>query len=39
VLFNHYALLRTTEQLLGIKTYLGHARDASSRSMRPAFHL
>jgi phosphatidylinositol-3-phosphatase len=39
VLFNHYALLKTTEQLLGIKTYLGHARDTSSRSMRPAFHL
>ena len=39
VLFNHYALLKTTEQLLGITTYLGHARDASSRSMRSAFHL
>ena len=39
VLFNHYALLKTTEQLLGITAYLGHARDASSRSMRSAFHL
>jgi phosphatidylinositol-3-phosphatase len=39
VLFNHYALLKTTEQLLGITTYLGHARDAGSRSMRSAFHL
>ena len=38
-LFNHYALLKTTEQLLGITTYLGHARDASSHSMRSAFHL
>jgi phospholipase C len=36
-LFNHYALLRTTEQLLGIKQYLGHARQ--SRSMRTAFRL
>jgi phospholipase C len=36
-LFNHYALLKTTEQLLGIKQYLGHARE--SRSMRTAFHL
>jgi phospholipase C len=39
LLFNHYALLKTTEQLLGIKTFLGHARDRTSRSMRPAFHL
>lgn len=39
VLFNHYALLKTTEQLLGIKTYLAHANDPSSRSMRAAFHL
>ena len=38
-LFNHYALLRTTEQLLGITTFLGHARDATSRGMRAAFHL
>jgi hypothetical protein len=38
-LFNHYSLLRTTEQLLGISRYLGHAGDASTRSMRTAFHL
>jgi phosphatidylinositol-3-phosphatase len=36
-LFNHYALLKTTEQLLGIKQYLGRA--GNSRSMRTAFHL
>jgi phospholipase C len=39
VLYNHYALLKTTEQLLGIRRYLGHANDAGTRSMRPAFHL
>ena len=38
-LFNHYSLLRTTEELLGITPFLGHAKDASSRSMRAAFHL
>jgi hypothetical protein len=35
--FNHYSLLRTTEEMLGIATYLGHA--ASAPSMRSAFHL
>jgi hypothetical protein len=39
LLFNHYSLLKTTEQLLGIKTFLGHANDHSSRSMRSAFRL
>ena len=39
LLFNHYSLLRTTEQLLGLGTFLGHANDSSSRSMRSAFHL
>jgi phosphatidylinositol-3-phosphatase len=38
-LFNHYALLKTTEQLLGIKSYLGHAGDPGTSSMRTAFHL
>jgi phosphatidylinositol-3-phosphatase len=33
--FNHYSLLRTTEELLGIGTYLGNA--ASATSMRSAF--
>jgi phospholipase C len=37
--FDHYSLLKTTEQMLGISTYLGHANDRSTRSMRPAFHL
>jgi hypothetical protein len=35
--FDHYALLRTTEELLGISTYLGQA--ASAPSMRPGFGL
>jgi phosphatidylinositol-3-phosphatase len=35
--FNHYSLLRTTEELLGIHAYLGRA--ASATSMRAAFHL
>ena len=35
--FTHYSLLRTTEQLLGITTYLGNA--ASAASMRAAFGL
>ena len=39
VLFNHYSLLKATEQLLGVKTFLGHAGDRSTRSMRQAFRL
>jgi phosphatidylinositol-3-phosphatase len=35
--FTHYSLLRTTEQMLGIRTYLGRA--ASAVSMRSAFHI
>jgi hypothetical protein len=36
-LFNHYSLLRTTEEMLGITDYLGAARTA--HSMRAAFNL
>jgi phospholipase C len=36
-LFNHYSLLRTTEQLLGVDQFLGEASHA--RSMRGAFDL
>jgi hypothetical protein len=36
-LFSHYSLLRTTEELLGIKQLLGNARNAAS--LRAAFHL
>ena len=35
--FDHYSLLRTTEELLGIPEYLGQA--AHARSMRKAFNL
>ena len=35
--FNHYSLLRTTEELLGITTYLGNASTAAS--MRHDFDL
>ena len=35
--FDHYSLLRTTEEMLGIRNYLGRA--ASARSMRTAFRL
>jgi hypothetical protein len=36
-LFNHFSLLRTTEEMLGIPTFLGEAARASS--MRAAFNL
>jgi len=35
--FNHYSMLRTTEELLGINTYLGNA--ATATSMRSPFHF
>jgi hypothetical protein len=34
---SHYSLLRTTEELLGLRRYLGQA--ASAKSMAPGFHL
>ena len=37
-LFNHYSLLKTTEQMLGLPL-LGHAADPATNSMRTAFHL
>ncbi len=36
--FDHYSLLKTAEQLLGL-AYIGHAADPSTLSMRTAFHL
>jgi hypothetical protein len=36
--FTHYSLLKTTEQMLGITTYLGHAGDPGTVSMRSAFN-
>jgi phospholipase C len=38
-LFNHYSLLKTTEQLLGLPAALGHAADPATPSMRGAFNL
>ena len=35
--FDHYAMLRTTEELLGLGSFLGSA--ATAPSMRAAFHL
>jgi phosphatidylinositol-3-phosphatase len=35
--YNHYSLLRTTEELLGLTTYLGNS--ATAASMRSAFGL
>lgn len=37
--YNHYALLRTTEDMLGVTTYLGHAGDAGTGNFRQDFHL
>jgi phospholipase C len=37
--FDHYSLLKTTEQLLGITTFLGHAGDPGTSSMISAFKL
>ena len=36
---SHYSLLKTTEQLLGLRQALGHAADPATRSMRSPFHL
>ena len=38
--FTHYSPLKTTEELLGIATFLGHAgRSRRRNSMRAAFNL
>ena len=37
--FDHYSLLKSTEQLLGITTFLGHAGDRGTSSMVRAFGL
>ncbi|TMD93213.1 MAG: hypothetical protein E6I76_15265 [Chloroflexi bacterium] len=37
--FNHYSLLRTTEDMLGLNVRLGHAADERTVSMRSAFNL
>jgi phosphatidylinositol-3-phosphatase len=35
--FTHYSMLRTTEEMLGLTTFLGNA--ATAPSMRSAFNL
>lgn len=37
--FTHYSLLKTTEKMLGLQTFLGHAGDASTTDMLSAFGL
>jgi phospholipase C len=37
--FNHYSLLKTTEQMLGLTSFLGHAGDTGTTSMRADFHM
>jgi hypothetical protein len=37
--FDHYSLLKTTEQLLGISSFLGHAADPTTASMTSEFNL
>ena len=37
LLFSHYSLLQTTERLLGLDGFLGHAADPSTLGMRAAF--
>jgi len=37
--FTLYSLLKTTEQMLGINTYLGHAADPTTASMVSDFAL
>ncbi len=37
IYFDHYSLLQTTERMLGITSFVGHARDAVTQGMRSAF--
>jgi phospholipase C len=37
--FTHYSLLKTTEKMLGVTQYLGHAGDAGTTDMLAAFGL
>ncbi len=37
--FDHYSLLKTTEELLGYQATLGHAADPTTASMASAFNL
>jgi phospholipase C len=37
LLFSHYSVLQTTERLLGIEPFIGHAADSTTDGMRAAF--
>ena len=37
--FNPYSLLKTTEQMLGLSTFIGHANDAGTARRRSDFHM
>jgi hypothetical protein len=37
--YDHYSLLKTTENMLGVTTYLGHAADSTTGNFRQDFHL
>jgi hypothetical protein len=37
--YDLYALLETTERMLGLRPLLGHAADDRTRNMRPGFGL
>jgi phospholipase C len=37
LLFSHYSVLQTTERLLGLDPFLGHASDPTTTGMRAAF--
>ena len=37
--FNHYSLLKTTEQMLGLTTFIGTPGDAGTAGMRAGFHI
>jgi phosphatidylinositol-3-phosphatase len=38
-IFSHYSLLQTTERLLGLERFLGHAADPDTSGMRAAFRF
>jgi len=37
LLFSHYSVLQTTERLLGVEPFIGHAADPTTDGMRAAF--
>ena len=39
LLFSHYSVLQTTERLLGVEPFIGHAADPATDGMRAAFRF